>query len=178
MKFYKESSSAKRGLRIHAVVVLFILGMCVGAGCQTKIAKRSGRKYLAGIWHGVTLQQINKDYSQDGLAPLGQFPIERYGYANLSLQSDSIYELSVTVLRDVVVRRQVMGHEVEQKLLAAKAEFKRRGKYLATDSTICLFEPPKQDTLVSGQYFFEETGLHLTLKDKKGNKWISVWQKE
>ncbi|NTV45162.1 MAG: hypothetical protein HGB11_01245 [Chlorobiales bacterium] len=165
-------------MRAITIVAFFLFGMWVVAGCQTKTVNRSGKKDLAGTWVGVNLQQVNKDYSQDGLAPLGQFPIERYGYATLSFQADSGYELLVTVMRDVVVKRQVMGREVEQKLLAAKAEFKRRGKCLTTDSTLCLFEPPKQDTLVSGWYFFEERNLHLTLTDQKGNKWISVWQKE
>lgn len=158
-------------------VILLLLGVLIMAVCQPEAARRFGKKDLSGNWFAVTLQQINKDFSQDGLAPLGQFPVERYGYATLSFQSDTLYELSVKVLRDVVVKRQVMGREVEQKLITAEATLKRRGKYLATDSTLTLFEPAR-DTLARGTYVFESGNLSMSLLDRKGQKWVSVWQKE
>ncbi|NTW48824.1 MAG: hypothetical protein HGB19_03665 [Chlorobiales bacterium] len=167
------------GIELKTSSVASILFLCtlIAAGCRSETTRRFGKKDLLGNWEAITFQQINKDFSQDGLAPLGQFPVDRYGYVTLYFQSDTLYELSVKVVRDVVVTREVMGQEVRQKLLSAESELKRSGKCLATDTTIILFESLR-DTLAQGQYFFDRGNLHLSLVDRKGRKWNSVWQKE
>ncbi|HET6402542.1 MAG TPA: hypothetical protein VFH95_14250, partial [Candidatus Kapabacteria bacterium] len=70
------------------------------------------RNTVAGDWSGdnVTITKGSETIS---------VPIEKYGYLDLSLNGDSTYAMSLAVLKDVRVEKQIFGMTANRVLIPA-----------------------------------------------------------
>ncbi len=105
-------------MRVGSVILIGLIGM----SCA-----KEHRGTIVGAWAGenVTITKGKETIS---------VPIEKYGYLNLLLNKDSTYTLSLAVLKDVRVEKQIFGATANTVLLPAIYKSTRYGKWTRTDN--------------------------------------------
>jgi hypothetical protein len=156
-------------MRVEVLLLFLILFV----GC-TKPPPKLGKKDLSGNWVAASAQYINKDESTSGVASLGKFAAERYGYATLSFQEQNRFESTIHIVKDVVVTQMIVGTEITKTAIKAPLTLTRIGKYTATDSLIIFFDV-EQNKIAEGRYYFEDEKLNCNFQDEKGI-WFTVWE--
>ena len=88
---------------------------------------------IFGTWSG-TMMTITDSQRHESVT----LPIARYGYMNLALRSDSSYQFDLSILKDVVVDRPVLGLKENVVLIKAVYKSSRFGKFRGDDSGLVL----------------------------------------
>jgi hypothetical protein len=107
---------------------------------------------IFGTWSG-TMMTITDSQRHESVT----LPIARYGYMNLALRSDSSYQFDLSILKDVVVDRPVLGLKENVVLIKAVYKSSRFGTFRGEDSGLVLTSKEcvifvRSDT-ASGQLF-------------------------
>jgi hypothetical protein len=147
--FFTMLSSPKR------VAALLILAL-ITISCA-----KNHRTTIVGDWSGneVTITKGNETIS---------VPIDKYGYLTLSLNGDSTYIMSLAVLKDVRVEKQVFGMTANKVLIPAVYKSTRYGKWVRADSGCIL---SSQEGVVSVRPSMDGETLDLKFTDADGRAW-------
>src|ERR1017187_8494187 len=137
------------------VTVLLMAGL-TGMSCA-----KNHRTTIIGDWSGenVTISKGNESIS---------IPIEKYGYLNLSLNGDSTYTMSLAVLKDVRVEKQIFGMSANKVLIPAIYKSTRYGKWARADSVCTL---SSKEGVVSVRPSMDGETLNLKFTDADARAW-------
>ena len=132
------------------VTVLLIAGL-TGMSCA-----KNHRTTIIGDWSGenVTISKGNESIS---------IPIQKYGYLDLSLNGDSTYTMSLAVLKDVRVEKQIFGMTANKVLIPAIYKSTRYGKWARADS---VFELSSQKGVIFVRPLIDYEALDLNWCDR------------
>jgi len=121
------------------------------------------RNTVVGDWSGenVTITKGTESIS---------VPIEKYGYLNLSLNGDSSYTLSLAILKDVRVEKQIFGMTANRVLIPAVYKSTRYGKWARADS---VFELSSKEGRIFVRLSPDGEELNLNFTDAAGRKWLA-----
>jgi hypothetical protein len=138
----------------HSIVV--ILAMLVTISCT-----KTHRSSIVGDWSGdyVTIAKGEESIS---------VPIRKYGYFSLSLASDSTFTMSVAVLKDLRVEKEVFGMTMNKVLIPAVYKSTRFGKWARSDSSLRLFNGEK---VLTGHTAPNGEEMTLTFTDAEDRRW-------
>ena len=145
-------------------------------GCNSQKQIKYGKKYLEGNWGVQTAEAINSNLGDDSVVPIGKINLSDYGFGKISFQPNNAYVSSITVLKDIVVKRKIFGNEINQTIIKAKYTSVRIGTYSATDTSIILYDH-NRDIITEGSYYFAADYLIYRTVDNNRNLWISRWKK-
>jgi hypothetical protein len=131
------------------------------AGLTAISCAKNPRTTITGDWSGqnVTITKGNQSVS---------IPIEKYGYLNLSLNGDSTYTMSLAVLKDVRVEKQIFGMTANKVLIPAIYKSTRYGKWARADSIFTLFS---QKGVIFVRPSTDNEALDLNFTDAEGRAW-------
>jgi hypothetical protein len=137
------------------IAAVFILGL-MAISCA-----KNHRTTIIGDWSGgyVTITKGNESIS---------IPIQKYGYLNLSLNGDSTYTMSLAVLKDVRVEKQIFGMTANKVLIPAIYKSTRYGKWARSDSG---FKLSSQKGVIFISPSTDNESLDLNFTDAEGRSW-------
>ncbi|MHB9011450.1 MAG: hypothetical protein ACYC49_04405 [Ignavibacteriaceae bacterium] len=140
------------------------------AGCKPSIPF-TNKSDLLGNWKG----EIIKITTPSNLET--HFPIRKYGYASFSLNKDNSYTFSLTILRDVILDKNILGNNYSKILIKAVYKDFNTGNYTASDSAIIFLN---NNGIIANKekYFFTDRTLYTEYSDKNQNIWLISWEKE
>jgi hypothetical protein len=138
-----------------------LAGIILIAGLIAISSTKNHRTTIVGDWSGenVTIAKGNESIS---------IPIEKYGYLNLSLNGDSTYTMSLAVLKDVRVEKQIFGMSANKVLIPAIYKSTRYGKWARTDSVFTL---SSQKGVIFVRPSPDCKALDLNFTDAEGRVW-------
>jgi hypothetical protein len=134
----------------------------------------SSKPTLFTTWHArkLELQTSSPAFPE---APL--IEAKNYGSAALELQPDSIYKLNIEVLKDVTLKRKILGAEATTTLIPAIYKTFRTGHLSATDSTLILFDE-NHSIFAQATFKLWEGEMTATFEDEQHRHWWSSWRTE
>jgi hypothetical protein len=149
----KCASSYLRNLK--NVTIVWIFGL-IAISCA-----KNHRSTIVGNWSGekVTIARGSESIS---------IPIEKYGYLDLSLNGDSTYTMSLAVLKDVRVEKQIFGMTANKVLIPAVYKSTRYGKWSRADSGFML---SSQKGVIFVRPSIANEALNLNFTDAEGRTW-------
>ena len=128
--------------------------------CAKKSQKlRRGRRNGRG--DEVTITKGNESIS---------VPIDKYGYLNLSLNGDSTYIMSLAILKDVRVEKEVFGMTANKVLITAVYKSTRYGKWSRADSGVNL---SSQEGVIHALLSTDGESITLNFTDADGRAWLA-----
>jgi hypothetical protein len=135
--------------------ILLITGL-IAISCA-----KDRRASVVGNWSGnnVTITKGNESLSVS---------IEKYGYLNLSLNGDSTYIMSLAVLKDVRVEKEVFGMTANRVLIPAVYKSTRYGKWARADSGVNL---SSQEGVIHAILSPDGENITLNFTDADGRAW-------
>ncbi|HET6401240.1 MAG TPA: hypothetical protein VFH95_07550 [Candidatus Kapabacteria bacterium] len=121
------------------------------------------RSTLVGDWSGdnVTITKGTESIF---------VPIAKYGYLDLSLNADSTYTMSLAVLKDVRVEKQIFGMTANRVLIPAVYKSTRYGKWSREDSVFAL---SSQEGRIFVRLSPDGEALNLNFTDADGRQWLA-----
>ncbi len=148
---------------------ILILALII-VGCKQSIPF-TNKNDLLGNWKG----EIIKITTPSNLET--HFPIRKYGYASFSLNKDNSYTFSMTILRDVILDKNILGNNYSKALIKAVYKEFKTGKYTAIDSAMIFLN---NNGIIENKekYFFIDRTLYTEYSDKDKNIWLISWEKE
>jgi hypothetical protein len=149
--FYRRMISSSK-------CVLVLIAAMIGMSCA-----KNHRSTIVGDWSGdnVTITKANESIS---------VPIEKYGYLTLSLNRDSTYIMSLAILKDVRVEKQVFGMTANTVLIPAIYKTTRYGKWARADSGYNL---SSQKGVISVLPSPDGEDMTLKFTDADGRSWFA-----
>jgi hypothetical protein len=139
-------------------VVVFV-AVLITMSCANK-----HRSTIIGDWSGenVTITKGNETIT---------VPIDKYGYLKLSLNRDSTYIMSLAVLKDVRVEKDIFGMTANRVLIPAIYKSTRFGKWTRVDSG---FNLSSQQGVISAVPSPDGEDLTLHFTDADGRAWLAT----
>jgi hypothetical protein len=133
-----------------------MLAVLIAMSCS-----QNHRGTLVGGWSGenVTITKGKEAIS---------VPIEKYGYLNLVLNRDSTYTLSIAVLKDVRVEKQMFGVTANTVLIQAIYKSTRYGKWTYGDSGCTL---SSDEGVILARRSKDSETLDLNFSDADSRAW-------
>lgn len=139
------------------------------SGCRHALPFKN-KSDLLGNWEGEMIKIANKSNLET------HFPIRKYGYASFSLNKDNSYTFSMTILRDVILEKNILSNTYSKVLIKAVYKEFRTGEYSAIDSAIIFFNNNGKIENKE-KYFFKDRTLYTNFTDKDKNNWLISWEK-
>jgi hypothetical protein len=124
---------------------------------------KNHRTTIVGDWSGneVTITKGNESIS---------VPVEKYGYLNLSLNGDSTYIMSLAILKDVRVEKEIFGMTANKVLITAVYKSTRYGKWTRADSSVNL---SSQEGVIHALLSTDGESITLNFTDADGRAWLA-----
>ena len=124
---------------------------------------KNRRSSVAGEWSGdeVTITKGNESIS---------VTIDKYGYLNLSLNGDNTYIMSLAILKDVRVEKEVFGMTANKVLIPAVYKSTRYGKWSRADSGVNL---SSQEGVIHALLSTDGENITLKFTDADGRAWLA-----
>ena len=146
-----------------------ILLLTLASGCSNSIPYK-GNKDLIGYWEAKSVEIVAPSY--DGV----RFPMQRYGFASLTINNDSSYIFNMEIMQDVILEKEVFGNPYSKVVLNAGYQNYKQGYYLASDTSIILYDANK---IFSNEYNYDFSGqiLYTRFIDKEKKRWKISWEK-
>ncbi len=140
--------------RVAALLILALMAISCAKNHRTTII---------GDWSGndVIITKGNETIS---------VPIEKYGYLNLSLNRDSTYTMSLAVLKDVRVEKEVFGMTANKVLIQSVYKSTRYGKWARADSGVNL---SSQEGVIHALLSPDGENITLNFTDADGRAWLA-----
>lgn len=149
---------------------LFLLMGFLLLGCSGKTAYTS-QKDLPGEWNAVRAE-VTSVSTKENLS----FSMDKYGKGSLVLMADSSCVFSMSLKRDLVIEKDVLGNPFRKTLLHSGFSTYQRGYFSSNDSALFIFDYDKIKTEVL-KYSFQEQMLITRHADRKNLQWKIFWEK-
>ncbi|MBN8706907.1 MAG: hypothetical protein J0L62_13605 [Bacteroidetes bacterium] len=150
--------------------ILYFLMVVLLSGCSDK-KEYSSQKDLPGEWKAfraeVTSVSANETLS---------FSMDQFGKGSLVLGADSSCVFSMSLSRDLIIEKDVLGNSYRKTILHSGFSTYQRGYYSATDSILLVLDYNKKNTQFL-KYGFQEQTLLTHHADKKNLQWKIFWEK-
>ncbi|MCU7495184.1 MAG: hypothetical protein HF314_04810 [Ignavibacteria bacterium] len=104
------------------------------------------------------------------------FPLRKYGTAIFELNSDSSFTYTLEINRDVVLEKEVLGNPVSKTLIKAVYKNFQKGKFIASDSSLILYDSHNNE-ISQDKYYFKERILYTEFVSKDRLTWLIAWEK-
>ena len=152
-----------------SIIAFLFLNLILLWGCESPAPFKS-KLDLTGQWKGTVVDVTTPNRLK------ASFPFRKYGSALLELNSDSSFSYTVEIYRDVILEKEVLGNPLSKTLIKAVYKEFQRGKFIANDSSIVLYDPGNKPSS-QNKYFFKERTLYTEFLNKDKLTWLIAWEK-
>jgi len=149
--------------------LLLLIGFFL-LGCSGK-TEYSSQKDLPGEWKAVRAE-VTSVSSKETLS----FSMDQFGKGNLVLEADSSSVFSMSLNRDLIIEKDVLGSPYRKTILHSGFSTYQRGYYSSNDSVLLIFDYDRIKTQILN-YGFQEQTLLTHHADKNNLQWKIFWEK-